>query len=57
MACSCDCMPCFLSMSVNVMVMSFAYVVNLTSAWGVGMSDIYMLNNVCDRRLLVVNQL
>ena len=40
----------FMSLCVNVMVMWFAYVVSFTGAFGVGLSDVYiMLNNVGDR--------
>ena len=38
----------FMSMSVDLRVMSYAYVVSFTAACGVGMSDVYMLNSVCD---------
>ena len=34
---------------VDVMVMSSAYVVRFIGACGVGVSDVYMLNNVGDR--------
>ena len=37
-----------MSLCVDVMVMSSAYVVSFTSACGVGVSDAYMLNNVGD---------
>ena len=39
----------FMSMCVDVIVMSHAYVVNFTCACGVGVSDVYMLNNLVDR--------
>ena len=39
----------FMSLCVDVMVMSSAYVVSFTGACGVGVSDMYMLNNVADR--------
>ena len=38
-----------LLMCIDVMVMSSEYVVNFTAACGVGMSDMYMLNNVGDK--------
>ena len=39
----------FLSMCVDVMVMSFTYALSFTGACGVGVVDVYMLNNVGDR--------
>ena len=33
---------------VDLMVISFAYVVSFTGAGGTGMSDMYILNSVCD---------
>ena len=38
----------FMSLCVDVMLMSSAYVVNFTSACGVGVSDVYMLKSVGD---------
>ena len=38
-----------MSLCVDVMVMSSAYVVSFTGACGVGVSDVYMLKSVCDR--------
>ena len=35
-----------MSLCVDVMVMSSAYVVSFTGACGVGVSDVYILNNV-----------
>ena len=39
----------FISLCVDVMVISSAYVVSFTDACGVGVSYVYMLNSVCDR--------
>ena len=39
----------FMSLWVDVMVMSSAYIVSFTVVCGVGVSDVYMLNNVGDR--------
>ena len=39
----------FMSLCVDVMVMSYAYVVSFTGACGVGVSDVYMLKSVYDR--------
>ena len=39
----------FISLCVDVMVMSSAYVVRFTGACCVGVSDVYMLNSVGDR--------
>ena len=39
----------FMLFCVDVMVMSSAYVVSFAGACGVGLSDVYMLNNVGDR--------
>ena len=39
----------FMSLCVNVMVLSSAYVVSFTGACGVGLSDVYMLKSVGDR--------
>ena len=36
----------FMSLCVNVMVMSSEYVVSFTGACGVGVSDVYMLKSV-----------
>ena len=36
-------------MCIDVMVMSSEYVVSFTGACGVGVSDVYKLNNVGDR--------
>ena len=38
----------FMSLCVDVMVMSSAQVVSFTGAWGVGVSDVYMLKRVGD---------
>ena len=38
-----------MSLCVDVMVMSSAFVVSFTGACGVGVSDVYMLNSVGDR--------
>ena len=38
-----------MSLCVDVMVMSSAYVVSFTGACGVGVSTVYMLKNVGDR--------
>ena len=38
----------FMSLGVDVMVMSSAYVVSLTGACGVGVSDVHMLNSMGD---------
>ena len=38
----------FMSMCVDVMMMSSAYVVSFTGAYGLRVSDVYMLNNVGD---------
>ena len=38
----------FMSLCVDVMVMSYAYIVSFTGACGVGLSDVYMLKNVGD---------
>ena len=38
----------FMSLCVDVMVMSSAYVVGFTGACGVGVSDVYMLKSVGD---------
>ena len=51
-SCRCDWMfafAIFLSLCVDVMVMSSAYVVSFTGACGVGVSDVYMLKSVVDR--------
>ena len=39
----------FMSLCVDVMVMSFALVVSFTGACGVGVSEVYMLKIVGDR--------
>ena len=39
----------FMSFCVDVMMMSCVFVVSFTGTCGVGVSDVYMLNNVCDR--------
>ena len=39
----------FMSLCVDVMVMSSEYVVSFTDVCGVGVSDVYMLNSVGDR--------
>ena len=41
----------FMSLRVDVMVMSSAYVISFTGACGVGVSDMYILNSVGDRML------
>ena len=41
----------FMSLCVDVMVMSSAYVVSFTGACGVGVSDVYMLKSVGDSTL------
>ena len=38
-----------MSLCVDVMVMSSAYIVSFTGACGVGVSDVYMLKSVGDR--------
>ena len=38
----------FMSLCVDVIVMSSAYVVSFTSTCGVGVSDVYMLKSVGD---------
>ena len=38
----------FMSLCVDVMVMSSAYVISSTAACGVGVSDVYMLKSVGD---------
>ena len=38
----------FMSLCVDVMVMSSAYLVSFTGACGVGVSDVYMLKSVGD---------
>ena len=38
----------FMSLCVDVMVMSSAYVVSFTGAYGVGGSDVYLLKSVGD---------
>ena len=38
----------FMSLCVDIMMMSCAYVVSFTSNCGVGVSDLYMLKSVCD---------
>ena len=43
----------FMSLCVDVMVMSSAYVVSFTGACGVGVSDVYMLKSVVIARRLV----
>ena len=51
-SCMCDLMfsfAMFMSFCVDDIMTSSAYVVRFTGACGVGMSDVYMLNNVCDR--------
>ena len=42
-----------MSLCVDVMVMSFMYVISFTGACGVGLSDVYMLKSVGDRSRLV----
>ena len=39
----------FMSLCVDVMMMSSAYVVSFTDACCVGVSDVYILKNVCER--------
>ena len=39
----------FMSLCVDVMVMSSAHVVSFTGVCGVGMSDVYMLKSMGDR--------
>ena len=38
----------FMSLCVDVMVMSYAYVVSFIGACSVGVSDVYMLKSVSD---------
>ena len=42
------CLCYVISLCVDVMVMSSAYVVSFTGACGVGVSDVYMLKSVGD---------
>ena len=51
-SCRCDgiyAFAMFMSLYVDVMVMSYTYALSCTGACGVGLSDMYILNNVGDK--------
>ena len=39
----------FMPLCIDIMVMSSVYIASFTGTCGVGVSDVYMVNTVCDR--------